>query len=150
MAVFSAIMPETAVAAAKTLIRLSAPTAQPVYVLRAWVKSSGGETSNQLSVQIMRVTSDGTGTAGTFRQMDGDGGAIPTGGTFSYNLTAEPIAGDILLDMGFNTVGDGFEWVATPLEQIVVPAAGRIALELTEAPAASTDLVAGFIIQTAA
>ena len=146
MAIYAAVMPSTPIATAKTLLRLSAPSTGPIYVLRAWCKSAGAENSNQVNVQIQRVTSDGTGTTGTARQLDGSGGTY--GGSFVYNLTAEPTLDHMLIEMPFNLVGDAFEWVPTPLEQIVVPASGRIALELTEAPASSQSMVAGFTIQT--
>lgn len=146
MAVYAAVMPSTSITGAKTLIRLSAPSTGPVYVLRAWCKSAGDETSNQLNIQIQRVTTDGTGTTGTARQLDGSGGTF--GGSFVYNLTAEPTLDHSLIEMPFNVVGDAFEWVPTPLEQILVPASGRVALELTEGPASGQAMSAGFIIQT--
>lgn len=147
MFTYSVTMQGTSVSAAITLIQIKAGAAKSVQILRAWVGNTDVETSNQLRVRLLRKTATATVTSFTPIEFDTDGPAAgAAGGTSAtgVNASAEGTDGDVLVDDGFNIL-NGWLWVPTPEERIVVPAAGFLGLKLPAAPAAATVISAGII-----
>jgi hypothetical protein len=132
--VYSTKLDATVVATARTLVQYNASATNIGVVLRAWVSQNLSETSTQEEVEIQRVTTAGTGTAGNLRALATYGAAL---GTTTVNHTAEGTAGDSLIREGFNIL-NGWLWVPTPEERIVVPPSGRVVLKFPVAPASAT------------
>lgn len=140
--VYTAIMDAVSVSAAKDLIRVSAPSTAALLVTKAWLGQESVDDLNEVgAVQLMRASTDGTGTSGTANPMsDGDSAF---GGTFVYNLSADTTAGTILVRENLNMAAG---WVWTPFdfsEGIIVPPSGRIVLRLDVAPSAAMTVTAG-------
>lgn len=141
--VYVAQMEGVSVSASKTLVELGAPSTGVVRVLRAWIGNTDVETSNQLRVQILRQSASGTGTSFTPKPLTSTATA---GATCETNCTAEGTAGNILVDEGFNIL-NGWLWVPTPEERIIIPPSGFLGLKLASAPASAVVLSAGFIFE---
>jgi hypothetical protein len=107
-------------------------------VTRAAITNTASETSDQVAAVIQRASTDGTGTSITPKALDG-GGAF--GGTAVSNLTADTTPGDVLLTDGFNLL-NGYLWVPTPDDRIIVAPSGRLVLRLNVAPASATNIAA--------
>ena len=125
---YSVQMNGISVAAAKTLIRITAPATMVLLLLRAKITQSGSVTSTQARGTIQRASTAGTGTAETPEKLEsGDPVATFTAIT---DLTAEPtLTGDPILDEGFNWL-NGMLWVPAPEERIWVPPSGIALLRL--------------------
>lgn len=132
--VYTISLDATVVSTARTLIQYNAPATRVAVVLRAWVSQTLSETSTQEEVQLLRVTTAGTGTAATPRPV---GSFAAAAGTATVNHTAEGTAGDSLGREGFNIL-NGWLYVPTPDEYEIVPPSGRIALKFPVAPASAT------------
>lgn len=132
--VYSILMSAVVVSTARTLIQLNAPSTHALEIIRAWITQELSEVSTQEAIQILRVSTAGTGTAGDERALRGSQVAQATGTT---NHTAEGTAGDILLREGFNIL-NGFLYLPVPEERIYIPPSGRIALKFPVAPASAT------------
>jgi hypothetical protein len=118
-------------AGAVTAVFLNPGTTMAIEILRAWLAQSGTSTSGQCRVQLVRqVTAFPTLTAATPRALkDRDpvsaitGGTAGAAGTCGVNASAEgagtktPIFSD-----AFNNL-NGWLWVPTPNETIVLAAA---------------------------
>ena len=139
--VYTIVMPATVVSTARTLVQYNAPATRIAVVTRAWVTNTLSETSTQEEVEILRVTTAGTGTSATPRPL---GSFAAAAGTATVNNSAEGTAGDSLHREGFNIL-NGFEKIWTPAEYDIVPPSGRIALKFPVAPASAT-WSAGLII----
>jgi hypothetical protein len=125
------------ISTAITIIQIKAGATWPLWLVRATLTQKGSTTSAQERVQILRKTAAATVTSATALLYDGDDiAAKAVGGTTSTGITAtgEGTDGDVLVDRGFNVL-NGFEWVATSFDSILVPAAGFIALKFPTAPA---------------
>lgn len=144
---YSAKLQGTSVTAAITLVQVKAPTDSVLKLLRAWISNTDLETSNQLRAQILRKSAAATVTshtpAPTAVGMPASGAVGGTAAT-GVNASVEGTDSTVLVDDGFNIL-NGFLWVPTPDEQIVVPPGGIIALKLASAPAGATVVSAGFV-----
>lgn len=136
---YTIMMENIAVTAAKTLIRLSAGSAKPLQIQAVYISQQASETSEQLEVRVVRVTTDGTGTAGTAVKWNQSDSAF--GGSFASNLTVEPIKADVYHRESFNIL-NGWSWY--PPMELTVIGGERIALELMTAPGASLNISASF------
>lgn len=139
--VYSVRLDLTAVSTARTLVQVNAPSTRAVAVIRAWVGQGNSETSTQEEIELLRTTTAGTGTSATPRPL---GSYAAAAGTATVNHTAEGTAGDSLHREAFNIV-TGWLWIPTPIEAVIVPPSGRIALKFPVAPEASIDVTAGIV-----
>jgi hypothetical protein len=142
--------------AAVTLVFVN-PAAAPaanLEFLRAWASQQGSATSAQQRIQVTsQVTAFPTLVSATPRPLKhGDTASIITGGTAGaagtcgINASAEG-AGSKTVKFGDNfNVLNGFLWVATPRETIVMPAGSASGLNLFLPAAAATlsNWAAGF------
>lgn len=132
--VYTISLDATVVSTARTLIQYNAPATRIAVVLRAWVSQTLSETSTQEEVQLLRVTTAGTGTAATPSPV---GAFAAAAGTATVNHTAEGTAGSSMVREGFNIL-NGWLYIPTPDEFEVVPPSGRIAIKFPVAPASAT------------
>ena len=141
MTVYVAHLDNTAVTGAITLIQINAPATASLEILEAWVDFNS-VTSAAIRVQLLRVTTAGTGTSFTPIQLVGR--TLAAGATATNNHTVEASVGDILRMRVVNYLS-GLHYLPTPQSAIIVPPSGRLALRLPTAPAASVNITAGII-----
>ncbi len=143
MRVYSVVMNQISVSAAKTLISVVAPSTAIVVLLRAWITQDASETSEQLPILIQRGSAIGTGTAATPDKFEpGDPVAASTVKT---NLTVEPTyTGNPFVNESFNVL-NGFLYVPMPEERIILPPSGVVGMRLDANPAAALTMSAGFV-----
>lgn len=130
----------TTVASAITVIQLKPGTNGPVEILRASMSQSGNTTSAQVAVALQRKSAAATVTiavAGTnLNKMnpisptaDASLGTSATG----FTASAEGTPTDYSIKRGFNVL-NGFEWLPTPEERVMVPQSGFLGLTFITAP----------------
>lgn len=115
-------------------------------VTRAWVAQRGTDTSDQLGIQVAtKVTAFGTYTSATPRPHIAGGnasgitgGTAGAAGTAGTNASAEG-AGAVtpIVQDDFNNL-NGWLWVPTPEERIIVPPDTAVILKLIGTPATLT------------
>jgi hypothetical protein len=122
-----------------TVLQARAHATRPLVVVRAWLESAATVTASA-TIQLLRQTTAGTMTTlspGPLPMRPN----VPTAGmTAGHTATAEPTASDILVTESFNVV-NGWLWLPTPDEQIVIPAAGFLGMKFSVAPASQTWVV---------
>ena len=138
---------------AVTLVFLNPGTTQSIEILRCWVGQSANATSAQQRVQLVtQVTAFPTLTSttpGKLKIIDPvsviAGGTAGAAGTCGTNASAEGAgAKTVLINDAFNVL-NGWLWVPTPLETIVMnaSAASGFGLHLPVAPATLTNWAFG-------
>ena len=141
------------IAGASTLVFINPGTTQSIEILRCWVGQSANATSAQQRVQLVtQVTAFPTLTSTTPAKLKlidpvsvivgGTAGAAGTSGT---DASAEGAgAKTVLLEDAFNVL-NGWLWVPTPNETIIVnaSAASGFGLFLPVAPSTLTDWAFG-------
>lgn len=139
-------MSAVSVSTAITLLQIKAGTAKAVRILRAWVAQSGSTTSTMQRIRLVRKSAAATVTSFTPILLTGAQAANAAGGTSATGHTAsgEGTDGDILLDDVFNIL-NGWVWIPTPEERIIVPVGGMIGLKFPAAPGAALTVTAGII-----
>ena len=136
------------VAGGVTLIFLNPGTTAAIEILRLWVSQSANATSAQQRIQVERqVTAFPTLTAATPRALkQGDPASVITGGTagaagtVGINASAEGAgAKTAIFDDAFNVL-NGWLWVPTPAETIILSpsASAGLGLFFPAAPATLT------------
>lgn len=142
--VYSVFQSGIAEAAAESQIEVTAPSDSILVLLRAWLTQDNAETSTMEVVEIIRKSAAGTGTSVTPEPFDE--GAQAFGGTARRTMTAEGTVSEVVYRESFNIL-NGWLWVPTPEERVVVAPSGIIGLRFPEAPEASIDVTAGLIFQ---
>lgn len=128
------------VATAITIIQYKAGATNKASVVRFSIGQGLSETSTMEQIQLLRKSAAATVTSFTPIENDPDGAiAFGVGGTAATGITAsvEGTDGDILVNEAFNIL-NGFTWVRSAGNEIIVPAAGIIALKFPVAPASAT------------
>jgi hypothetical protein len=112
------------VANAKTIVNVfGAATARRAKIYDYTISADGAYTSTDTNIvlQIIRMTADGTGTAGTPQLID-TADVLSPGLTYKMNYTAEPTTGSVELDrFAFNQRAT-YRWAAVPGSELVSPA----------------------------
>lgn len=137
-------MDGVSVSAAKDLLRLSAPADGVVVIHEVTVTQEASETSEQVAIQLMRASTDGTGTAATPRALES--GSPVFGGTAVINLTVDSTAGDILRREAANLLS-GYKYLPTPELRPVISPSGRFVVRLEDAPAAARVMTVEVILE---
>ncbi|HLB46473.1 MAG TPA: hypothetical protein VJL59_05545 [Anaerolineales bacterium] len=143
------------VAGATTLIFINPGTTMSLEILRMWVSQSANATSAQQRVQVeTQVTAFPTLTSFTprlLKQRDPAsaiiGGTAGAAGTCGINASVEGAgAKSTLFEDSFNVL-NGWLWVATPRETIIMPAgfSSGLGLFLPVAPATLTNWSFGLV-----
>ncbi len=146
MRVYSVRMTRQAVTAAITLVQLKAGNAT-LRLLRAWCGQSNLTGSAMQTVQLVRKSVAATVTSFTPLQLDpGDAAALAVGGTAATgtNASAEGTDSDLFYADSFNVL-NGWLWVPTPEERIIIAPSGIIGIKLPDAPGSSMTTSAGFL-----
>lgn len=128
------------VSTAITIIQYKAGAANCAAVVRFSISQGLSETSTMEQIQLLRKSAAATVTSFTPLENQPDGvAAFGVGGTAATGITAsvEGTDGDILVNEGFNIL-NGYTWVRSANNEIVIPAAGIIALKFPVAPASAT------------
>jgi hypothetical protein len=141
MTVYVAEQQNIAITGAVTLIQVNAPSNASLRILEAYIDFVS-TTSTAIRVQLLRMTTAGTGTTVTPLQVRGR--TLAAGATATRTHTAEGTAGDILRERVVNYL-NGFQYQPIPEQMIVVPPSGRLALRLPAAPGASVNITAGIV-----
>lgn len=140
---------------AVTLVFINPGTTQSIEILRCWVSQSANATSAQQRVQLVtQVTAFPTLTSttpGRLKIIDPvsviAGGTAGAAGTCGTNASAEGAgAKTVLVNHCFNVL-NGWDWIATPPETIIMnaSAASGFGLHLPVAPATLTNWSCGVI-----
>jgi hypothetical protein len=148
MRVYEVSMNNVAVTGAITLVQLKAGTASILRILRAWCSQSNLTASAQQTIEIVRKSAAATVTSFTPLLNDpGDKASNMVSGVSATgtNASAEGSDGDILYRDNFSVL-NGWLWVPTPEERIIVGPSGIIGLKFPIAPASSMTTSAGFIV----
>ncbi len=138
MKVYTIPMISQAITAAVTLIQMNATSTRLLVLLGCRITNPESESSEQLGVQILKVTTAGTGTSTTPVPVEENQGAA--GFTASTDHTAEGTASTVHWSDSFNLVGAGWIYTPVPEARIWVPPSGRLAIKLATAPGASINL----------
>lgn len=132
------------IATAITALQLKAGTNGPIEILRAACSQIGTVTSAQVAIALLRKTAAATVTAAVAgTTLVKTSPLNPTAdaalGTTSSGITAtgEGTDGEIDIQRGVNVM-QGFEWLPSPEERIVVPQGGFFALKFLSAPPSAT------------
>lgn len=133
--IYTTVMPATVVSTAITLVQYNAASTNIGVVLKAWVSQNLSETSTQEEAQLLRVSTAGTGTGSPALNPLGAYGTAA--GTTTIAHSAEGTPSTSLVREGFNIL-NGWLWVPTPDERIIIPPSGRLALKFPVAPASAT------------
>lgn len=128
----------------KTLLTITAATATLTRALLydVTVGTNGTPADNAMEFDISRVTTLGTGTAGTANPLDGTIRA--SGSVLTLNHTVEPTVtgASSLLQFGMNQRAS-YRWVAAPNSEFVIPATNLAGLTLRAKSASYTSTVTG-------
>lgn len=119
------------ITAAKTLLQVKAGASSALEILRASITNTTIDASDTGSAELLRKSVAATVSSQTPLLWDpSDQAAKAVGGTAATGdtATAEGTDGDILVDEGFNVL-NGYLWLPTPFEWIVVPQGGIFALK---------------------
>lgn len=128
------------VASAITIIQYKAGATNKARVVRFSISQGLSETSTMEQIQLIRKSAAATVTSFTPIENDPDGAAaFGVGGTAATGITAtvEGTDGDIIVNESFNIL-NGFVWVRSHPDEIVIPSAGIIAIKFPVAPASAT------------
>jgi hypothetical protein len=132
------------ISTAITIIQAVAASTKPLIAIRLWVTESASGTGAQAGVEIVRKTAAGTTTAVTPVPVR------PSQGTASFtaghNASGEGTVTDVHDGEGFNVV-NGWLWLPTPDEQIVVPISGILGSRFAAAPASQTWRYGGTFVE---
>ena len=143
------------VAGATTLIFINPGTTNSLEILRMWVSQSANATSGQQRIQVeTQVTAFPTLTSATPAKLKrGDpvsaitGGTAGAAGTAGINASAEGAGGKTVIFEDCFNVLNGWLWVPTPRETIIMPASSSSGLGLffPVAPATLTNWAFGMV-----
>ncbi len=140
--IYSALLDEVAVTGAQSFFRISAPSDAIVVLHEVRISNDDVETSQQLPLQIARVSTDGTGTS--YVAVPLEVGTVAFGGTVVTDLSAEPTVTDILWRDSQNIL-NGWHYLPTPELRIILSPSGRIAIRIDANPTGSTKF-SGFAL----
>jgi hypothetical protein len=118
-----------------TIIQAVASATKPLVMIRGWVTESASPTAAQAGIEIVRKSAAGTTTAITPVPVRPSQGTVSA--TAGHNASAEGTVTDVHDGEGMNVV-NGWLWLPTPDEQIVVPASGILGSRFAAAPATQT------------
>lgn len=133
--VYTAVYKISALAAAKTLMYLTAPSTKTIEILSVTVTNESNATNFQYEVQIANVTTLGTPTATAVTPTPHEKGDQACGSTVAANVTAsEPTYGSALHQEGApSLVGYRFE-PPTELERVYVAPSQSIGVRMITTP----------------
>jgi hypothetical protein len=141
--VYTAQVSISALAAAKTLMYVTAPADKVVEILSAEVSNKSNETNEQLECTFQRVTTLGTPTATTLTPSKHENGDQAAGSTVKGDVTAsEPTYGTNteIGRAGFASLA-GWRFDPVPEERPIIPGQGTLGLRMLSTPTAFDAVV---------
>jgi hypothetical protein len=133
----------TGVTAAKSLFLLTADAANPLEILSCRAIVSDEDTSEQIHLQLARITTIGSAAGTADVPKPTEEGSSAFGGSALVTITVEPTAYDGLTDSiaqgGANKLG-GWEYVPLPEERPIITASDVVGLQLIDAIATSSTV----------
>lgn len=142
--VYEATIKISSLAAAKTLMHLTAPATAAVEILSASITNCSSETNEQLEATFQRISALGTPTDTDITPVPKEVGDAAADTTVAGNVTgSEPTyaSGTEMGREGFSSLG-GYRFQPVPEERIVIPPSGSIGLRMLSTPTAFDALVA--------
>lgn len=138
------IVDTRAYSTAITILQARAHATRNLAVMRAWATCDSTVTTGT-TIQLLRQT-----TAGTMTTLSpGPLGMRPNSGTAGFTAgrtaTVEPTASDILFHEEFSRV-NGWLYLPTQDEQIIIPAAGFLGMKFSVAPSPSATWTYGMVL----
>lgn len=140
----------SSLAAAKTLLYLTAPAGKLVKILSASVTNASNETNEQLEAGFQRITTLGTPTATAKTPAPNDPGDPAAGSTVKADVTAsEPTytADTEFGREGFSSLA-GWFFKADDQEPLIVAAGASIGLRMLSTPAAFDAVLKLVFVET--
>lgn len=141
--VYTASIPISALAAAKTLLYITAAANKPVQILSAHIGNTSNETNEQLLATLQRVNALGTPTGTAVTPAPHEAGDQAAAATCVGNVTAgEPtyVASTEVGRKGFASV-NGYDFLPTPEEQPIIQGGATWGLRMINAPTSFDALV---------
>jgi hypothetical protein len=138
---FYTVYSETAETAAVTLIEIMNSANSVIKVMAVGVTQEGSETSDEIAVELKRLSAGGTAT--TITAVKEDAGDSAFGGVCKNNHTVEPtyVSEDPVWAEGFNALaGATHAWSLFEAPTIRAGTGNGIGLKLDLAPAASMTI----------
>lgn len=130
-------------AAAKTVLYLTAPASAVVEILGASLTNASNEVNEQIEACLQRIETLGTPTATTLTPAATEAGDQPAASTVQANVTAdEPTyaANTVLGHEGAPSLG-GWTYEPGAMERAIVPPGASIGLRLLVTPASAFDAI---------
>lgn len=131
------------VTTAKTLCYIETHATKPIEIYSASVDCTNEDTSEQIHLELNRISTLGTPTATTNVPKPTEEGSAAYGGVCKVNVTAsEPTYDDIsdaIAQGGTNKLG-GWKYVPLPEERVTVAPADDVGLRLVDAIANSSTI----------
>jgi hypothetical protein len=119
-----------------TAIQVVAAAAKPLVLIRGWMTESASATAAQAGIHLVRKSAAGTAGAAV-TPVKHNLSAAAASHTAGHQYSAEGTVTDTLDEEGFNVV-NGWLYLPTPDEQVVVPGAGILGAQFAAAPATQT------------
>lgn len=136
--VYTATVQIAGIAAAKTLIYVTAPADKVVEIIGASITDESNETNEQLAACLQRVTTLGTPTATTLTPSKHEKGDQAAGSTVKGNVTASEPTYGANTELGYEgapTLG-GWRYSPLPEERPIIQGQETVGLRLISTPTA--------------
>ena len=142
--VYTGTVIHSALAAAKDLYVLTAPSSKVLEVLRAWITNSSNETNEQLVGVLIRASAAGTGAATSIVKKPHEVGDKASDSTLehTYATTQPTLEADPLAREGITSLS-GVEFIRAPEERIYVQPSGIFVIRITTTTFTALDVTAG-------
>lgn len=124
------------VSTAITLAQITAGSAKPIKIIKAWANQSTVTSSQQAQIQLLLKSATATGLT-SFTPLKLDPAAAAATATAGHTATGEGTDSTIYISEGFNVL-NGWLYVPTPEEVITFAASAIVAIKFGAAPASAT------------
>jgi hypothetical protein len=139
-AIGAAIHENISVSTAITILQVTAPSTAALEILEAWVDFAT-TTSGSQRVQFLRKTATATGLTSVTPVAYS---AATVSATAGRTATGEGTDGAVLVSRIPNVI-NGWYYLPTPDNQIIVPPSGIIAIKFPTAPGSAMNVTAGIV-----
>ena len=124
----------TGVTTAKTLAYIATATQRPIQILSAFVSCEDDATSEQMLIELNRISSEGTPTSTTVTPGKTEEGSSAFAGTCEHNVTASEPTYDASANLALKSQSinklAGWEYVPTPEEREIIRGSDFVGLRL--------------------
>lgn len=134
-----------AISTLRTILESTGPSGLRMDIVEAFIGVEDVELSTQESLEWVRKSAAGTGTAAALKALTEGDAAF--GGSARYNMSAEGTIIDTFPARSFNVVGNGYLFQPVPKGIITVAEGGIIGIRFRQAPEAAVITTASFIVE---